>query len=331
MRRLPVVTKSAIVSRGLIGLFLLSLLGCAPEVTLPTRAALAATVAGPIARAATPIPPTWTAVPPIAIPSETATSDEPQSPTPTPSATATFPPTRTPANTPPPDTQIPVTAVAATTIPSPPPPATPTAPTTQPGPIILGDNILPNGSFEEGDHLQGGLPELQIPNGWTLEWDEGRTGFGNEVWDVYVRPEVRVLSTEFLPQHEHALFIWDGRHTVKAFKGYGAISYRLFRDVYLEPGVYELEINLFPDLIMAWNGDQKVWADDPDSGEMRFIAPGAGDWRRVTFGRKNTLSHTFTIAEAGNVRLGVAIRGRFAIANNGWFFDDWSLRRAPNN
>jgi hypothetical protein len=303
-------------------LFLLGLWGCTPETIIPTRAALAPTVALPTVSQVGQVPATWTAAPPATFPSATAAGQP--APTLTPSATATFRPTRTPISKFTPTAPPTLTAVVPTNTPISP---TPIAA----GPITRGPNILPNGSFEDGDNLQGGQPELQVPNGWTLEWDEGRTGFGDEVWDVYVRPEVRVLSTEFLPPSEHALFIWDGEHTVKAFKGYGAISYRLFRDVYLEPGVYELEINLYPDLIMAWNGNQKVWADDPDSGEMRFIAPGAPGWRRVAFGRKNTFTHTFTIGEATNVPLGVAIRGRFAIANNGWFLDDWSLRRVTNN
>lgn len=29
-----------------------------------------------------------------------------------------------------------------------------------------------------------GIPELQLPNGWAFEWDEGPTGFGNQPWDV---------------------------------------------------------------------------------------------------------------------------------------------------
>ncbi|MCB8987549.1 MAG: hypothetical protein H6661_07360 [Ardenticatenaceae bacterium] len=83
---------------------------------------------------------------------------------------------------------------------------------------------------------------------------------------------------------------------------------------------------VFPDL--AWGGEQKIWADDPTSGEVRFIAPGAGAWIRPSFGRKNTFTYMFTIADAQNVRLGAGIRGNYAIVNDGWFLDDWKLRRA---
>jgi len=195
----------------------------------------------------------------------------------------------------------------------------------------LGSNLLPNPSFEEGWYNLNGIPELQLPNGWFFEWDEGPTGYGNQPWDVYVRPETRVLSTAFLPPSEHPLYIYDGIYTVKIFKGAGAISTRLMTDVHLEPGTYVFEINLFPDLVVGYENGQKIWAPDPYSGEVRFIVTGAGtDWFLPVFGQKNTFTHTFTVAEAQTIRVGVALRGRYAIPNNGWFIDDWSLRQVAN-
>lgn len=310
------------------GLVLLLLSACQAEIPLPTRADVAPTVALAAATSTretlTAVPPTWTAVPPdsnTGTPAPTRTPPPSSTPRNTATPTATFPPSKTPTSTITPT----ATAVPPTDTVTPPPP--PTAPP-NPEDIAWGPNILPNGSFEEGDYLQNGIPELQLPNGWTLEYDTGPTGFGSEIWDVYVRPEVRVLPQNMLPPQEHALFIFDGSHTVKVFKGNGAISFRLFRDVYLEPGTYLLEISVFPDLVMAWGGEQKIWADDPTSGEVRFIAPGAGAWIRPSFGRKNTFTYMFTIADAQNVRLGAGIRGNYAIVNDGWFLDDWKLRRA---
>lgn len=206
--------------------------------------------------------------------------------------------------------------------PPPPPPAD-----NPPPPVPTGANLLPNGSFEAGWYNLNGVPELQLPNQWLFEWDEGPTGLGSEPWDVYVRPETRVLPAAYLPDSERGLFIWDGNQTVKIFKGRGAISYRLLTDVVLAPGTYRLTVNLFPDLVASVNGDSKVWAG-AGAGEVAFRVGGQQTgWQQTAVGQRNSLSHTFTISQNQTVRLGVAIRGRYAILNNGWFMDDWSLRQ----
>jgi hypothetical protein len=174
------------------------------------------------------------------------------------------------------------------------------------------------------------VPELQIPTGWVFEWDEGPTGFGTAPWDVWLRPEVRVLPYYQLPPQERPIFIFEGSQTVKAFKGNGAISFRLFQDITLSPGTYRLETGVFPDLVSAYVNGQKVRPSDPLAGEVRFIVGGGGTgWFTVTFGQQNRLSHTFTINQTQTVRLGLAIRGRYALNNNGWFLDAWSLVKVP--
>jgi hypothetical protein len=190
---------------------------------------------------------------------------------------------------------------------------------------------LANGSFEGGWYHTNGIGELQTPDNWTFEWDEGPTGYGNQSWDVWVRPEMRVLSRAFLPANEHSLFIFDGEQTIKVFKGNGAISYRMFTDVTLEAGTYIFEINIFTDLYVDFQNGQKVWANDPFAGEIRFIAPDGGTgWFGPAYGRKNTYTHSFSISQTQSARVGAGIRGRYAIANNGWFLDDWSLQKVEN-
>ena len=221
--------------------------------------------------------------------------------------------------------------------PTPPPSPQPTTPAPIPPtltpvppapPPVSGANLLPNWSFEDGWYNLHGIPELQLPNGWSFEWDEGDNPFGDEPWSDWVRPETRVLSREFLPPSEQTQLIWDGNHTVKMFKGSGAISFRLLTDVYLQPGTYILEINVFPDLVMEYDGGQKIWATDPVAGEVRFIVGGGGSgWFSPEFGQRNTLTHSFTITSSQTVRVGAAMRGRYALPNNGWFMDAWSLRK----
>ena len=40
---------------------------------------------------------------------------------------------------------------------------------------------------------------------------------------------------------------------------------------------------------------------------------------------RNTITHLFTVTDAHTVSVGVWMRGRWAIENNGWFMDDWAL------
>jgi hypothetical protein len=285
------------------------------SVAMSTRVEPAATPAAPTATSPGGVPATWT-------PGPTAAANDDGAPgatfTPRPTSTPLVLPTRTsiPSPTVPP-TETPV--ASATPFPS----VTP-VPT-----FALDQNLLPNGSFEEGWYHIGGIPELQVPNRWTLNWETGENPLDPDPWNDWVRPESRVLDPEFLPANEHDLFIWDGQHTVKIFKGEGAISFRLTTETYLEPGTYLMQINVFPDLVVAYTGGGgKVWAPDPLSGEVSFLTDGQQTpWQLPRFGQKNTFSHVFTVQEGHNVTVGAAIRGRWAIENNGWFMDDWSLRR----
>lgn len=282
------------------------LAGCqAGQREMPTLAAVATMSDTQLAGQ---VPPTWTPVPGAIIVSPTPAGLPSHTPKPSPSAW----PTQT--NT-----------ATATHTPSPTPTETATA--TPELPVPSGANLLPNPSFELGWYHQGGIPELQIPSQWILEWDTGNNPLDPDPWNAFVRPESRVLNGDFLPPDEHDLFIWDGEYTVKIFKGEGALSYRLVTDVYLHPGTYLLEISIFPDLVVGYNPDgSKIWAPDPLSGEVRFIVnEPVGNWIFPTFGQKNTFRHAFQVEAGQMMRLGLAIRGRWAVLNNGWFMDDWSL------
>lgn len=311
-----------------IGGLLLALLaaGCGPAAAgLPTPAALItiAPETPTAASAAGNVPPTWTPIP-AGLQTQTPTGPLPSR---TPQPTATPWPTRTATPSP---TPVPTaTSLPSPTSPPPPPPPVFTVPAPPPTVNPAAPNLLPNASFEGGWYNMNGVPELQLPNEWRLEWEEGHNPLDPDPWNAFVRPETRVLSKAFLPAFEHPLFIWDGEHTVKIFKEHGAISIRLLTTVNLSPGVYELQINVFPDLIVDYTADgRKIWAPDILSGEVQLLADGQnGGWLLPRFGQKNTFSYRFVVAAAHPVTVGAAIRGRWAIANNGWFVDDWKLSR----
>ena len=298
------------------------------QVAVPTRTTVASRTPVLSAVVAT-IEPT---VPPPT--STLSPSVTPQTPTDTP----TSPPTATPDPLPT-NTLVPtLTEPPPTVTPSPSPTALPQPtflPTTQPvaesalpTEPLVSPNLLPNPSFEEGHYNLNGIPELQLPNKWRLEWDEGPTGYGDQAWDVYVRPETRVLPSSQLPPEEHGLYIYSGQNTVKIFKGQGAVSFRLLTDITLEPGTYVVEAKMFPDIIERWEGRTKQWPQDPSAAEMRFLVGDGGTfWATQNYGQINVNSFTFTVDELKTIPIGIALRGNYAIANNGWFIDDLSVRR----
>lgn len=188
------------------------------------------------------------------------------------------------------------------------------------------NNLLANHSFEQGWSHPNGIPELQVPAGWQFTWREGANPLDPEPWNQFVRPEVRVLPRHFLPEAERPLFIWHGDQTVKVFKGYGAIQFTLTRPVSLPPGTYTLEVSVYPDLVVDYVNNEKVFAPDPLSGEVRLLAGTAvTSWQLPAFGEKNRFWLTFTVERPSVISVGAEMRGRWAIRNNGWFMDDWRL------
>lgn len=266
------------------------------------------------------LPATWT---PDPISFQTATPIGSFDPTPRPSFTPF--PTLSPSPTP-----LPTDTPIYTATPEPPP--TQRQPPGQVTPSSASEdaaNILNNPSFEGDWYHQGGDPELQIPSEWRFEFTEGENSLDPDPWNKWVRPEVRVIPKEFLPLGEHDLFIWEGDQTLKIFKGQGAINVRLLTTQNLPAGTYQFTVFAYPDLVVDYtNSGRKVFADEREAGEVQFLIDGkTSGWFYPTVGTKNRLSYSFVIEEEHQVTLGIAIRGRWAILNNGWFFDDFRLQQ----
>ena len=202
--------------------------------------------------------------------------------------------------------------------------ATPVPPAAAPAPA--GANLFPNASFEGDIYDHNGVQELQVPQGWYIYVDEGPNTLVPSSGGNFFRPESRVFATFNIPAEEIPLFIWDGTHAIKVFKGGAPTHFGLFTDVYLQPGTYRATFRFFADAVLAYDGSTKTWATDPLSAEYRIIhGTGDTDWTPATIGQKNTITYTFTVSGAGAVRLGVGFRNRFIEANNGWIIDDWAL------
>ena len=193
--------------------------------------------------------------------------------------------------------------------------------------VPVGANLLPNPSFEQDWYFFQGVSEWQIPNGWLLTVDEGANTLSPGDGGTFLRPEIRVVPKSDIPASEHALFVFDGQKTIKAFKGGAPTNFAIFTDVALQPGNYRLTLNFFPDIIGAYNGGTKIWATQELSSEARIIVDNGGTgWTVPQPGSKATLTYDFVIEEASTVRVGGAFRSRYVNHNNGWFLDDWSLQ-----
>lgn len=204
--------------------------------------------------------------------------------------------------------------------------------------------LLENGDFGGGwyhinDSTGNEIRELQIPSGWELQWEENEpTGFGDQPWDVYVRPEVRVLNRGMLPAAEHKDFIL-GRDdwTLKIFKGFGCWSVRLIQRVHFpQPGRYRLTVPLFVDMVKAYKDGRKVWADDGRDCQIALWiggqydpAPDGQEWHNLAAGRIHRVSTEYMALVEGEQYIEVHIRANFALANSGVFTDGWELAAVP--
>lgn len=193
-------------------------------------------------------------------------------------------------------------------------------------------NYLANPSFEgEWDH-PGGVAELQIPDNYHFWYaDESVDNpYDSNPWAEFVRPEVRVLRSAFLPEHEHALFILHGDKTLKIFKGSGSWQAELWQNVDLAPGRYRLTIQIFGDLVKDYtNHGQKIWADDPEGRDglvwLSFDGQSLIEELSLRAGEWNVISVAFETENGGDVRLRIICP--FPLDNNGLFMDDWRIER----
>lgn len=194
-----------------------------------------------------------------------------------------------------------------------------------------GQNLLPNPSFEDDWYFFNGINELQLPVGWFAFTDEGPNTLSDDPNDLFLRPEIRVITRSDLPAGESNQFVFNGNKTIKAFKGGGPTSFGIFTDVALPAGSYRFTVRYFPDTVLLYNGSEKVWNTDPQAAEVRIIYNEGGTaWSGTTVATRNTMTYDFKLNAPATVRLGAAFRNRFVNHNNSWFIDEWSLVKLGN-
>jgi hypothetical protein len=194
---------------------------------------------------------------------------------------------------------------------------------------------LINGSFEDG--WTDADASTQVPNGWHYEWLTGANPISGDPWNEFVQPEMRVLPREQLPLDERGIFILDGDHTLKLFKGNGAWNARLTQTVILAPGHYRLKVALFADLVKGYDGQKKIWANDSmgRDGMVRFLLNGNPTaWDYVLPPPSDAIQSIyhwrhfkFDFSAGGEAVVGVELMCPFALANSCFFADAWELEQ----
>jgi len=194
-------------------------------------------------------------------------------------------------------------------------------------------SLLTNPSFEGGWTDDG---PRQIPNGWQFWY--ATPDLPNELdpdGHKWAAPEMRHLSREHLPEHEHSLFFWDdSTYTLKIFAPrWHCAWFRLWQRVNLGPGLYRLTVPFFSDLVDDYDGSIKLPAPDPNSGLMRLVAGEfAHKWETMQpFIAKQVRWYEFRVATDSHWRVGVEWMMPFPLAGScAVFTDAWTLERVTD-
>ncbi len=192
-------------------------------------------------------------------------------------------------------------------------------------------SLLNNPSFEGGHYQWNDVPEMAIPRRWDFWFAKDDIAKLPRQDDPWFPPEMVVWNRDHAPLDERDLFFRDGQFIVKGFGGWKPIWFSLFQDVSgLTVGQrYLFTVPIYPDLVVDYDvNDNKVFAPDPLSGEVRLAASSTGtEWLNGTdieFGEYNILTLEF-VADATTMQLSIECRGRWGLQNNGWFIDALEL------
>lgn len=200
----------------------------------------------------------------------------------------------------------------------------------------MADNLLRNPGFEEGTYPFDPLGILYIPKEWVFTFRDGPTNQLPRQTIPWGRPNAGCLGLQQFPPHEHPIFFQQGSQMLwKTWQGKSYPQYiMLSQTLTLTPGqTYRFTANVCPDMVTQYGGPQgKIFIDDPDAYAVRVNAVSGGQTFSSEFKKTQQLpndqytpvSVDFT-APAAEVMVSVEAYGIFAIENNCFFMDNFSL------
>ena len=206
-------------------------------------------------------------------------------------------------------------------------------------------NLFRNPLFNQTDssgsavYHPNNIPEIALPISWDAHWytqvraNDAIAGVSDtfplpKQDQPFFAPEIVNWNRADIPANEVSLFANDGvvqyPFVLKGFHGYAPVWFAFGQVVSgLVVGQrYKMSFDIFPDLVSAMSGSQKVWAGDPISGNFRlWYGTSTTDWldgTGVAFGSWHTMSYEFTCT-ATTMYAGFETRLRHGLLTNGVF------------
>ena len=194
-------------------------------------------------------------------------------------------------------------------------------------PAAAQENLLTNGGFEAGFHVQGGTPEVSVANGWTAWWVQGTQQQTNQGY--LVRPEFKAEDGDAYGYDR----VNSGRYSQKFFSTYSTHDSGLLQTVEVPAGA-TLQFTAW---VQTWSsgGDNPDASTAPGDYQVSIgIDPTGGTnplGNAVVWSTPQLANNTWTqpsvVAQADGSQVTVFTRGAplYRVKHNDSYWDDLDL------
>ncbi len=194
-------------------------------------------------------------------------------------------------------------------------------------PAAAQENLLTNGGFEAGFHVQGGAPEVSVPNGWSAWWVQGTQQETNQGY--LLRPEYKPEDGEVYGYER----VNSGRYSQKFFSSYATHDAGLLQTVDVPADA----ILQFSTWVQTWSsgGDNPTEITSPGDYQVSIgIDPTGGTnplgdsvlWSAPQLANNSWIQQN-VYAQAEGTRVTVFTRGTplYRVKHNDSYWDDLNL------
>lgn len=194
--------------------------------------------------------------------------------------------------------------------------------------------------FSRGQYLQFGPDQdnKRVPNEWTLWYADERTSRidGQDESQYWIPPELEIKTRNQLhwSEIEKILDVNPDGFVYHIFRGWGRLWIKLWRKFKLEADRYQLEIQFWPDILLASKIENNRIVKTPDpnplNNEFRFIV-GRNEYPFMLGDQHPSGQYTTDRIDfnhtGGDIDLGGEFRARWGDLVVGWFIQSIKLWR----